>query len=191
MKRTTPKRYGFPRRETRPESQPLPMESLPSALEFAILEFGQYPKRYEELFLARGADSLEVAPGDPSKLKVLCASLSPDTLAETLQALQSVIEKSEIDLVRLDAKSQPVATKAATRLQQWGSTPETFPLCGRSFQDQVWWKRWVVAWSPRRRLSPFGWVTADDEPVTPIPNGFSLDWLCEDSSLPQDCWELC
>lgn len=47
----------------------------------------------------------------------------------------------------------------------------------------------MVAWSPRRRLSPFGWVTADDEPVTPIPNGFSLDWLCEDSSLPQDCWE--
>lgn len=109
---------------------PTAPQSLPSALEFAILEFGQYPKRYEELFLARGADSLEVAPGDPSKLKVLCASLSPDTLAETLQALQSVIEKSEIDLVRLDAKSQPVATKAATRLQQWGSTPETFPLCG-------------------------------------------------------------
>ena len=35
----------------------------------------------------------------------------------------------------------------------------------------------------------FPGTCADEEPITPIPRGFSLDWLCDDNAVPRDAWE--
>ena len=102
-------------------------------------------------------------------------SLDSSTLEVDMGDLLRAISALNPALVWVDSRHQKNAMIAATHLEHLGHAPNVVPLCGRSFEDQVWWKRWVVLWEGKSKPHQFPGTCADEEPITPIPRGFSLD----------------
>ena len=172
-----------------PSKVPSGLSETPNALDLIILEVGKAPKRYEEFFLSCGAQLHSDEERNLQGLKVLCMSLTGENLKEELDVLTRMIEAVQPALVWVDSRHYKGAVTVTQRLGQLGPDAQVVPLCGRSFKDQVWWKRWVVTWSREGAPCSFNGTTADDEPTTAIPAGFKMDWLCEDHSVSRDSWE--
>ena len=159
---------------------------LDCQLEVAILDLSDHPRRYRAAFLTRGAGDGEGS--DAELAPVVCLSIPPSGVRQKLKVLEETVTSKEVQFVWTDALSEPVASEAQRLLEQRGFECQTKLLCGRTLGDQVWWRRWVCT-GTKGSSGEYAWVTADDEPCTPIPPSFPLEWKGEDSKIPPSEWE--
>ena len=105
---------------------------------------------YERAFISQGGTL--TSQGEPDPESRLCVAASVSGVAEARRLLGTAPSKAES--IWLDSfRPLPLdALRAATRADEWDLWGQEFD--GRSFQDQVWWKRWVIAGV--RRGSPRG-----------------------------------
>ena len=174
--------------------QPVPRELLtPSALGIKMVDLNGAPKHYSSAFLAHGADVLEMMrtqEAEGETVHLVCASLNSNVPAGSRQRVEEALRVIAPRLVWIDLINKGEVASVVNFLKSLRYQVEVKTLCGRSLKDQVWWKRWVVVGSQGQGGDgKFGWVTADDEPVTPPLAGYPAEWIREGKDLPEGRWE--
>ena len=174
---------------------PVPKQLLgPTVLKVQFIRLGALAEGYTAALLASGAQLLEGDQGlpwrvsRPGKPVLACVTLTAKDWKEPVELIAPGFEKRGINLVWADSRDRGTITEFSEALAKRGFSVQVRAVCGRSLQDQVWWKRWVVT-ATLTGERQFEWVTFDDEPCTPPLSGYPLEWLTEDSQLQADSWE--
>ena len=165
----------------------------PPALGMKMLNLNGHPKHYSSAFLAHGANVLEVMrmkEAEGETVHLVCASLNSNAPSGSRQRVEDALQGIAPRLVWIDLINKGEVASVVAFLKSLGYQVEVKTLCGRSLKDQVWWKRWVVVGNQGQGGDgKFGWVTADDEPVTPPLAGYPAEWIREGKDLPEERWE--
>eukprot|EP00435_Cladocopium_sp_Y103_P029310 s607_g7.t1 len=156
------------------------------ALDVCFDDLSEEPKHYAQVLLMWGAKAC--LPEQDGKLGLLCCTLVPRQNKSQGKILLEEIKSRSPDLVWVDCKHDAGLQELARVLGTEGYWTEVRSVCGRSLEDQVWWKRQVLT-ATKTDAAPFPWVTADEEPVTPPLAGYPLDWLADDQKVKDECWQ--
>ena len=148
------------------------------ALRWRVWEVGpQAQGVYERAFIAHGGTSASSEEPDPESRLCVVASVSGE--AEARRVLCKA--PSEAESLWIDSfRPLPLdALKSATHADAWELWGQEYD--GRSFQDQVWWKRWVIAGvrkgSPGELEDFFQDRRAELEPCTPPLHTYATHWV--------------
>ena len=132
---------------------------------------------YERAFISHGGSLAQRGEHDPESRLCVAASVSGE--AEARRILGAA--PSEAESIWLDSfRPLPLdALKSATHADEWELWSHEYD--GRSFQDQVWWKRWVIAGVRRGSLGGFEEFLqskrAELEPCTPLLHTYATHWV--------------
>ena len=120
--------------------------------------------------------------GAKERIDLLCFTFSLDS-ADSLQSLRRGALRARPGSVWVDTRKEADARKAEALLKGEGYCGIVMKISGRTLQEQVWWRRWVVAMNKKREVA-IPCLGAEEEPITPIPGGYDLHWLDEGDSGP-------
>eukprot|EP00435_Cladocopium_sp_Y103_P041614 s1182_g11.t1 len=171
-----------------------PDEALQRFLDRAVCFTWRASEGYTAALLSSGAQLVEEGvdiprrASCPGKPTLACLTLAKGDWQKSAKLLQKFLGSHGVNLVWADSRDQRSILEFEDLVRACGFATRTRAVCGRTLQDQVWWKRWVVTGSLRREL-PFEWVTVEDEPCTPPLAGYPLEWLKDDASIDPDRWE--
>ena len=120
---------------------------------------------------------------------VICGTLGKGK--GSIQDFAARVSESSSQLLVVDSLTSPgLKALQGTLGPKWDSRLDL--LSGRSFEDQVWWRRWVLV---ARKISgknqtPLLNLThpIDEEPVTMPLQRYDLHWKVQDSKAPPEAW---
>ena len=148
------------------------------ALRWRVWEMGpQAQGVYDRAFIAHGGTLASSEEPDPESRLCVVASVSGE--AEARRVLCKA--PSEAESLWIDSfRPLPLdALKSATHADAWELWGQEYD--GRSFQDQVWWKRWVIAGVrkgfPGELEDFFQDRRAELEPCTPLLHTYATHWV--------------
>ena len=89
------------------------------------------------------------------------------------------------------AKGWKVLGICAQGLEALGYQTLVKCVAGRTLEDQIWWRRWVVCGKRGGAAREPPCLSADEEPQTPAKAYYDLTWLQPDKQIPADAWVSC
>lgn len=90
-----------------------------------------------------------------------------------------------------DAPTEKEARDCAQRLEAFGYRTLVKCVAGRTLEDQIWWRRWIVCGAKDGDAREPPCHPADEEPQTPAKAYYDLAWLQPDKQVPADAWVAC
>ena len=72
-----------------------------------------------------------------------------------------------------------------SKLEKHGLQGGVVQVSGRTLQEQVWWRRWVVFAARKGRVDP-PCLDASEEPLTEVPSKFKCEWFSEERIGPAE-----
>ena len=90
-----------------------------------------------------------------------------------------------------DTPTEREAKECAQGLEALGYQTLVKCVAGRTLEDQIWWRRWVVCGKRGGAAREPPCLSADEEPQTPAKAYYDLTWLQPDKQIPADAWVSC
>ena len=87
------------------------------------------------------------------------------------------------DFLWADFLTERDARACLSKLGKHGLRGGVVQVSGRTLQEQVWWRRWVVFAARKGRLDP-PCLDASEEPLTEVPSKFKREWFSEEKNRP-------
>ena len=163
-------------------------------LDVSVLDLSGGGSPYLREFVLRGATCYAEAgvrvpdsvvsswDGTKERVDLLCFTFSLDS-TDSLRALRRGALRARPSSVWVDTRKEVDARKAEALLKGEGYRGEVKQISGRTLQEQVWWRRWVVAMNKKGEVT-IPCHGAEEEPITQVPGGYDLHWLDEGDSGP-------
>ena len=168
---------------------PHPPSKSSELLDLTALDLSSGNSPYLKEFLLRGSQCLTddqgavCGPGmrlwnkeSLPSLSFLSFTFDLDAV-DSLQVLRRGVLHARPDLVWVDARREKDARKVLELLKGKGYEGGIKQVSGRTLEEQVWWRRWVVALGKERRGADIPCLDASEEPVTPLRPGYDLHWV--------------
>lgn len=101
---------------------------------------------------------------------------------DALEELRRGVLRARPALVWVDVQTEKEGERLCKALEGLEYRVSLHQVSGRTLQDQVWWRRWVVLGSKELAFD-LPCKSAEEEPVTEIPKNFATSWMAvEDRS---------